>query len=1286
MREDRTKRRTSHHRHPSTPVSHPIVAAAQHHHQTKTVTATPLFGRSFALEIHLGFCRKKEATATRGPRTCLTMSFHHRLPALITAFMSSMAVLLAAFSGASCDFLVLPSTTMPPEGDSASMPPEEASPSIGILCEHGYYDRNGDDMWELSRVFLIASLALGSLSAALAWAVTSYLPPTEMNWRGLSVLAAATAVLQVPVFFLFESKPCRDDYQDQGGGQTCALGSGSYLLIASVVLDVAVTLCTQCTDPPMWALELALWRAPKHGESKRRVVVVPRNSSDEEADDEEEDDDSNDDDDDGYDARFARDNSDDGNEDMEQQIIRVMPLTKSFHQRKEQEIVNQIKRLFSSRWFRRSSTDGDVKAVATESINDDEDDYNYEETLNDSRLILRVLPDGNLPRYDGKKDVESFDGIDDSTANLVEEGKLKPPLWDVGRENETSDDDRDDDDHSMNLVMPENLHPSAGTRVYASEVERHHHVLDSPRSLPPENPLSSYDILADLQFEIPPLPSPPSSSDDDVPSSKPRSESQSSSNDDGDDNDRAGLLFSAKNAGEAGGQSSAPNKLVRGVRNLTRTLKRERRQMRQKKIRRGGYMEMMDDNALLDSSAGADGIHCKLASPPFEVKFPSPAEGAADAMTGAGRMLHDASDGDDDDDDLLDIEDWKALKGGSAAGEVQLSDGFSSDEEPCESNLTYSYYSDPEPECSGDYIIRQRDLVVEDAASALSDDHSSEYSESRDGHSHDSHSRGRPPGRKDGSRRRKRAVSPVESIKSNCSLLHTTINEETEEDIVEELGIRYPISRTYSAPMHSSASFDRKTSGHPRKRMDSFDLVQTFKTKRSGSDAAASSRLPDEDCKQIPRAAVELEKVPRRFPSDEIGSSQISISERPPSDEIASVSMLFEEENPTPGRSFLDDGNVDTSKTEGHRTETDKLSNAAREEETSIHPASTNGSPLASDVAPLDELHHGSKGLGSEQQEKEEAETYEAESEIQQWKEPVIPARKIWKTLDQAMGVSGSFANQSPKELELTVKDEQQDPADINTTDETSDTDDTGCMSRASDSESDDSMDGYIDKKPRGVTGRSRSFVGEKSHIGRLSYSKSLSPTRSNKLCPLLWQGGPTLPNGSLAEDTPNPKSLPANSSSRAREIRIRRLQKGKGYMPLEDTPKRTNALSCDSPKLSYRNPSHDCDTGSDTSTPRRKTWELSDEKKEEDPSYDRASEHASLNNLLQPHLSPLDSAANFASQEKLEAGVDDAGEVRSMLIESSPDYDVVLADLDLQLIDLRRPVGAEYGDDERSL
>ena len=193
-----------------------------------------------------------------------THAFSTRLPALTAAALSSAAVTLTILAGNSCDFLQVTAKSSGQlllQTDDIQLLINEAS--IGVLCEGGYFEREGDQMWELSWYFVLTSLGMGSLTTALAWAESLFLPPTTCNWKFLSVLASITAVVQVPIFLLFESEPC-SEFDDS---QSCQLSTGSYLLLASTVLFICVTMWTQCRDPPIWALEMSMWKSERQNQS-----------------------------------------------------------------------------------------------------------------------------------------------------------------------------------------------------------------------------------------------------------------------------------------------------------------------------------------------------------------------------------------------------------------------------------------------------------------------------------------------------------------------------------------------------------------------------------------------------------------------------------------------------------------------------------------------------------------------------------------------------------------------------------------------------------------------------------------------------------------------------------------------------------------------------------------------------------------------------------------------------------------------------------------------------------
>jgi hypothetical protein len=408
-------------------------------------------------------------------------------------------------------------------------------------------------------------------------------------------------------------------------------------------------------------------------------------------------------------------------------------------------------------------------------------------------------------------------------------------------------------------------------------------------------------------------------------------------------------------------------------------------------------------------------------------------------------------------------------------------------------------------------------------------------------------------------------------------------------------------------------------------------------------------------------------------------------------DELAMSLSRNEEVQPTSTLDRNNQGTADLNKPQDHDSPIENLPAAMKAVD--IPSTSAGCADRHSDGEPLDESCD-TKELMIESRTKSDEEdptcNDEDDNTKRQRKEPTIPATNISKNdptkVESGNGGTNRTMDQSMKDpTALQSKDFLPDPEESNTTDETSDTDDTGCMSRTSDSDSEDSIDGPIEPKlGKQPNGRSRCFGGVTSHIENRAQSKSLSPTRSMKLHPLLCNKFTILSE----EDIPNniAESSPINTSSRAREIRIRRLQRGKGYVPLEGQSDQVNdsSLSYDSLGSPQHEPcdADNPDTGIDgvsSGTPRSKPWIQLDEKKEEDPSDTITTmDDPFLTDLIQPNL---DNYTNAATHTKLKNDTYD--DVQAML--TGP-YDIALDDLDLQLIDLRRPIGAEYGDDERSL
>jgi hypothetical protein len=1089
------------------------------------------------------------------------MSLTHRIPALLAAFLSSAAVLLAAFAGTSCEFVNVQGNDdtfflIAPDGPQGFAVLNEQQSSIGVLCNDGLYDREGDDMWELSRIFLILGLLFGSLTAALAWAVCSFMEPSLRKWKCISFLAAIAAVIQVPVFILLEAEPCSDFRHNQ----QCSLGSGAFVLIASDIFYIAVCICTQCLDPPEWAMELDFWKTEKRGASRqaqaRRYVYRDKDDHLEDA--------SYGSDDDQIHLRVGEHNED---EDI-YHISRILPASKTYQAKREKTKSRStlkgnsipIKALFSCFSKDPVLDEIEVPPVETESTkeHEEDDDGEFDETsqddpvgeydfrcIDDSHLILRVLPDQIAPKVAPKED------HGERALEYAEEGFLA-------------------NQSSIKSVK-------APTQIGGGGANR----------------LSSNAILEDLNII---------------------DATASNAAEDSEDNNVVKPVCTSSDT------------ILDGMRKLTKKLKLDSKRRKMRRKWRTGYSQMADEDDEYDSDDAAAIID----SPPLTVKLPV-LDRSMDSTTksdsaqddGIQFQMPELSDNDDGDDDeqnvYLENENWMHLTAATSAGVRKAAEDFEDDDHhPFASNRSVgTCHSDPEPliydSGSEDASIDRHDNFKGDTSTLSDDSSAEEVIESISTSGGDSLSRGRT--RESPETKRRRASSPVESIKSSCSLLHTTINEETEEDIQKELGTAYSLSRTVSAPeprssclpgvlMHKSRLDLMKTlvnevSSYDETRMTTIDRSESF------SNVYSEPELEVGDIPMLSKTLV--------APEDEDQAREVKDSL---------------------GQAYIPEA---VSK-DGENQLEDSFPPSFKQDE-----AATGSSPIPAHT----------------------------------WKEPELPTTKTWKkpTPDKKAKVQSiGDRSMSSKDLSVPARKilESFASSQANVSDETSDTDDTGCLSRTTDSYSDDSDE---ETNPRKIVVRSRSFDGSSFRPKRPALSKSLSPSRSRGARSFL---------SSKADPS-------ASSGGRAMDIRIRRIQRLKGYVPLDD---RNGSFS--SPTRSASPSAIIATTPSEALTPKRKTVHISpDEKKEDDVfARDGAITNDFPEDLYQPQLFSSDSAqlTRMVSFEGESAAKFEGDfllkelQARHETDESSPDFDSMLEQLDLQLIDLRRPVGAEYGDDEGSL
>lgn len=198
-----------------------------------------------------------------------------RVKALSMACLSSAAVVLCFLSGSSCSFVeVRPGqdqflvTSMGDEIENIEVS------FMGLKCESILLDNGVDEMVSLGQHFFHMSLGIGIATAVLAWILSVCLPPTKCSWITMAIMGSATAVIQIPLFLMFESIPCTV----HPSRQTCGMGPGSYFNVVSIVLWIIMTIWAQLILPPKWD-------GSPQDEKKResitiREIVIPFSETD----------------------------------------------------------------------------------------------------------------------------------------------------------------------------------------------------------------------------------------------------------------------------------------------------------------------------------------------------------------------------------------------------------------------------------------------------------------------------------------------------------------------------------------------------------------------------------------------------------------------------------------------------------------------------------------------------------------------------------------------------------------------------------------------------------------------------------------------------------------------------------------------------------------------------------------------------------------------------------------------------------------------------------------------
>jgi hypothetical protein len=682
-----------------------------------------------------------------------------RFLAFGVALIASGAFILGILSGVNCEFADLiakPGITLL-NIDGAELSQETAPLGVYCTADDVLFDVGSDNMWGISRIFFIVSVVVGSITAALAWLVTFFLPPTPKVWRGISVMSAFTAVSGVPVFLLFESEPCTQfTFQ-----QECTFSTGSYIQIASVIAWIVGVIVTQYVEPPEWGNEKACWRIDD-GDREQQGYEDP---------------------DPEYGANFR--------------ITGYTP-TESTKQSKASGWA-----AFVSRFSKFNNLD--LEHVETDSIREgDEQDHPLDTSL-DQRLNLRVLPNGKLPGDEGPS-FASFDDLD-TLVRLADEGKLR----------------------DSPMIMPQPTSPTSRDiiKVISNAEDENEMVATSFPSYPayqeeplkPRYPYKPKNVSQSPEPVAKALSPAKHANADRVPAEKSLEPSPQkvSGISKGYNITRLeqSVLPVTTNKEKSNRLVESDDKKKKSIRNLTKRFKQDvrRRTSRRSRMQRIGYSQMLDEEM-------SGGSSFSFQSPPIQIKIDLSENKNDDLFLKDEEIRLDSKD----DEQLLD--DWNALHAATSAGfQMGFQEGtgvFESFQD--EPNKKFdidvqSYHSDPEPvlyssDEEDDINIAARSIprnIGHGDNSTLSS-HSSASARLRE-----STKRGRSLIKKTISRRR-RARSPLGSLASG-SLMGTTIDEETVQDILEESSVEngadtslenvYSLERTMSAPQPNTSGLGK---------------------------------------------------------------------------------------------------------------------------------------------------------------------------------------------------------------------------------------------------------------------------------------------------------------------------------------------------------------------------------------------------------------------------------------------------------------------------------------------
>jgi uncharacterized membrane-anchored protein len=219
-----------------------------------------------AIPVYLGNNNEQGPDGQVSLASTTSSSSARYVNAAVATVIGTISLALIVASSFTCRFISITSTNNDLLAiTSYSQQITQSSTSIGLFCPGDFYyiSEETDTKLLLGQVCASSSIVFGAFVVVLLWSVVSGIATCINNrvariWRLISLLTALCAVIQIPIFLIYQIRPCTD-FQNQ---QFCSMDVGSYTLICSITGWIMVTIITQFLDAPTseWYERFEEWK------------------------------------------------------------------------------------------------------------------------------------------------------------------------------------------------------------------------------------------------------------------------------------------------------------------------------------------------------------------------------------------------------------------------------------------------------------------------------------------------------------------------------------------------------------------------------------------------------------------------------------------------------------------------------------------------------------------------------------------------------------------------------------------------------------------------------------------------------------------------------------------------------------------------------------------------------------------------------------------------------------------------------------------------------------------